>query len=79
MKSKMKSSLTGRFSNIEESNTLKVATLLDPRFKDKFSTSQFVKTNVEATFYTIHEEIDSEKAAESDETNEMYRNVEDIQ
>ena len=53
MKNEMKSSLMRRFSNIEENEKLTVATLLDPRFKDKFFTGQLVKTRVESSIRTM--------------------------
>ena len=54
MKNEMKSLLMRRFSDIEENEKLLiVATLLDPRFKDKFFTGQSVKTRVESSVRTM--------------------------
>ena len=43
MKAEMLSSLQRRFDNIEEINELSIATILDPRFKDKFFTKAETK------------------------------------
>ena len=53
MKSEMKLSLTRRFSAIEENDLLIVATLIDPRFKNRFFTSENTKTKAEATIRTL--------------------------
>ena len=53
MKSEMKLSLTRRFSDIEENDLLIVATLIDPRFKNRFFTSENTKTKAEATIRTL--------------------------
>ena len=47
VKAQMKDSFSIRFSDIEHNDLLTVATLLDPRFKDKFFSSPPVKTRVE--------------------------------
>ena len=48
MKAEMKSSLIRRFADIEDNEKLTVATLLDPRFKDKFFSDTDVKSRVES-------------------------------
>ena len=46
MKNEMKSSLMRRFADVEENQYLTVATLLDPRFKDKFFIHPSIKIQV---------------------------------
>ena len=46
MKGEMIKSLKSRFSGIEENRLLSIATTLDPRFKDKFFTSNIIKMTV---------------------------------
>ena len=46
MKNEMKSSLMRRFADVEDNQYLTVATLLDPRFKDKFFTHPSIKIQV---------------------------------
>ena len=46
MKTEMRRSLKTRFSDIEKNEKLVIATIIDPRFKDKFYTSSAVKVDV---------------------------------
>ena len=46
MKEEMVKSLKSRFAGVEENMLLSIATLLDPRFKDKFFGSNIIKTTV---------------------------------
>ena len=68
MKNKMLDSLHSRFDDIEDKEFLVLATLLDPRYKDKFftsgSTRQFGKRLLLTEYLHIKEEIEiSEPAA----------------
>ena len=45
MKSEMLASLNTRYGNVESNGSLALATLLDPRFKDKFISGTVEKTN----------------------------------
>jgi len=46
MKLEMIKSLKSRFAGAEENRLLSIATILDPRFKDKFFASNIIKTSV---------------------------------
>ena len=48
MKAEMKSSLMRRYAYVEENEKLAIATILDPRFKDKFFTNLSVKNSIKA-------------------------------
>ena len=68
MKNKMLDSLRSRFNDIEEKDFLVIATLLDPRYKDKFFSSglsrQYGKTLLVDEYLHTKEEIEvSEPAA----------------
>ena len=70
MKNKMLDSLRSRFNDIEEKDFLVIATLLDPRYKDKFFSSglsrQYGKTLLVDEYLHTKEEIEvSEPAAKS--------------
>ena len=46
MKGEMIKSLKTRFAGVEENRLLSIATIVDPRFKDKFFASNIIKTTV---------------------------------
>lgn len=46
MKGEMIKSLKTRFAGVEENRLLSIATIIDPRFKDKFFASNIIKTTV---------------------------------
>ena len=54
MKGELIKSLKSRFAGIEENRLLSIATMLDPRFKDKFFASNISKTTVKGM---LEEEI----------------------
>ncbi len=62
MKTEMKSSLTRRFHNIEQNDKLSIATLLDPRFKDKFYSSPAVKTHVTSSVRALTNSSQSDQS-----------------
>ncbi len=62
MKTEMKSSLTRRFDNIEQNDKLSIATLLDPRFKDKLYSSPAVKTHVASSVRALTSSSQSDQS-----------------
>ena len=63
MKGEMIKSLKSRFAGVEENRLLSVATILDPRFKDKFFASNIIKTTVKEM---LNEEIQNIVAENDD-------------
>lgn len=57
MKEEMKSSLTRRYADVEKNEKLTIATILDPRFKNKFFCGQSVKDNVHASVQQLMEDL----------------------
>jgi len=77
MKNKMLDSLYSRFDDIEDKDFLVLATLLDPRYKEKFfsseSSHQFGKTLLVGEYLHTKEEIEvSEPAAKRVVSEEEY-------
>ena len=64
MKLEMIKSLKSRFAGVEENRLLSIATILDPRFKDKFFASNIIKTSVK-------EMLDEEMQKIVDEDNSI--------
>ena len=64
MKLEMIKSLKSRFAGVEENRLLYIATILDPRFKDKFFASNIIKT-------TVKEMLDEEMQKIVDEDNSL--------
>ena len=59
MKKEMLDSLNRRFENVETNESLAVATLLDPCFKDKFFTGVTNRTNAKAILSTTLQEYEN--------------------
>ena len=64
MKGEMIKSLKSRFAGVEENRLLSIATILDPRFKDKFFASNIIKMTVKEM---LEEEIQKVMADKDDD------------
>jgi len=68
MKGEMIKSMKSRFAGIEENRLLSIATILDPRFKDKFFTSNIMKTTMKEM---LEEEIRKIAPGEDNSSQEV--------
>ena len=63
MKHQMMQSLKSRFAGIEDNKLLCLATLLDPRFKDKFFVNNIIRASAKDM---LEEELEADSAEESE-------------
>ena len=74
MKADMKASLAKRYVDVEKNDKLTIATILDPRFKDKFFTEQCVKDEVKAL---VHRQL--EDVTRVDQPSQLVENSRELE